>query len=64
MSCPPHDSGPAQFRQWQEQSLYAMVLRLDVPAAVMLSKERLEVMQLRHAIVAALEQKAVQMGYK
>ena len=63
MSCPPHVPGPQQFREWQKQSLHALVIRIDIPSAVMFSEERREVMQLLHEIVAAVEQEAVQMGY-
>ncbi len=62
-SCPPHISGPSGFRKWQDNSAFAIVVRIDVPTAVMFSEERREVMQLLHEIVAGVEKKAVQMGY-
>ena len=63
MSCPPHVPGPKWFREWQEQSLHAIVIRIDVPSAVMFSDERREVMQLLHEIVAFVELEAIHMGY-
>jgi len=63
MSCPPHVAVPQQFRAWQQQSLYALVIRMDIPAAIMFSDDRREVMQLLHEIVATVEKKAIQMGY-
>ena len=63
MSCPPHVGGPAKFREWQKHSNFALVFRIDVPAAVMFSEERREVMQLLHEIVASVEQEAIEMGY-
>ena len=63
MSCPPNVGGPAQFRAWQKQSLDALVVRIDIPSAVMFSEDRREVMQLLHEIVASVEKEAVRMGY-
>jgi predicted metal-binding protein len=63
MSCPPHVPGPQKFREWQKQSSFAIVIRIDVPSSVMFSDDRREVMQLLHEIVAVVEQEAVQMGY-
>ncbi len=63
MSCPPHVQGPQLFREWQMQSVHAVVIRIDIPSAVMFSDERREVMQLLHEIVAVVEKEAIQMGY-
>jgi len=62
-SCPPHVSGPAGFRNWQKASRYAIVVRIDIPTAIMFSSERREVMQLLHEIVASVEMEASGMGY-
>ncbi len=62
-SCPPHVSGPAGFRKWQAKSEHAIVVRIDIPTAVMFSEERREVMQLLHEIVAGVEMNASSMGY-
>ncbi len=62
-SCPPHVSGPAGFRELQKNIEHAIVIRIDVPSAVLFSDERREVMKLLHEIVASIEQKAVRMGY-
>jgi len=61
-SCPPHVPGPSGFPEWQKESDYSIVVRIDVPTAVMFSHERREVMRLLHEIVAGVEQKAVGMG--
>lgn len=63
-SCPPHVEGPAEFRKWQEQSKYSVTVKIELPTPVMFSDERKGVMQLLHQIVAAVEQKAVEMGFK
>ncbi|QTA84698.1 DUF2284 domain-containing protein [Desulfonema magnum] len=62
-SCPPHVSGPPGFRELQKKMSHAIVIRIDVPSAVLFSAERGEVMKLLHEIVAGLEQEAVNMGY-
>jgi len=63
-SCPPHVPGPSRFLQWKNSSKYSIVVRIDVPSVVMFSEERHEVMQLLHEIVAGIELKAVDLGYK
>jgi predicted metal-binding protein len=63
-SCPPHVKGPSEFRQWQAQSQYSIVVKIELPVSVMFSDERKEVMQLLHQIVAGVEQKAVISGFK
>ena len=62
-SCPPHVSGPAGFKEWQEKSAVSIVVRIDVPTAAMFSDERREIMGLLHEIVAGVEQKAIDLGY-
>ena len=63
-SCPPHVKGPDQFRKWQSQSEYAITVKIELPASVMFSDERKSVMRQLHQIVAAVEQKAIEAGYK
>ena len=63
-SCPPHVKGPSGFRKWQAQSLYSIVVKIELPVSVMFSDERKGVMQLLHHIVAAVEQKAINSGFK
>lgn len=63
-SCPPHVAGPDKFRTWQAQSDYSITVRIELPTAVMFSDERTEVMQLLHRIVAGVEQKAIESGFK
>ena len=62
-SCPPHVEGPAEFKKWQSQSKYAITVKIELPVSVMFSDERKGVMQLLHQIVAAVEQKAIEIGF-
>ena len=63
-SCPPYVEGPAEFRKWQAQSKYSITVKIELPTSVMFSDERKGVMQLLHQIVAAVEQKAIEIGFK
>jgi hypothetical protein len=45
-SCPPHVEGPEQFRKWQEKSRYSITVKIELPAAVMFSDGRKEIMRL------------------
>ena len=63
-SCPPHVEGPAGFRKWQAQSEYSITVKIELPTSVMFSDERKGVVQLLHQIVAAVEQKAVGLGFE
>jgi predicted metal-binding protein len=62
-SCPPYVKGPAQFRKWQIQSRYSIVVKIELPASIMFSNERRGVMQLLHQMVATIEQKALATGF-
>jgi predicted metal-binding protein len=62
-SCPPHVPGPESFRQWQQYSQGAVVIRIDIPTSALFSDERRGIMQLLHEVAAGVEQKAVEMGY-
>ncbi|MFZ5819098.1 MAG: DUF2284 domain-containing protein [Chloroflexota bacterium] len=61
--CPPHVSGPAGFRALQRNHPYALAVKIEAPVAALLSDERREVMRGLHEVVAAVERKAVRMGY-
>jgi len=63
-SCPPYVEGPVEFRKWQDQSKYSITVKIELPTSVMFSDERNGVMQLLHQIVAAVEQKAIETGFK
>jgi predicted metal-binding protein len=63
-SCPPYVEGPVEFRKWQEQSEYSIVVKIELPTTVMFSGDRNDVMQLLHKSVAAVEQQAIEMGFK
>lgn len=62
-SCPPYVGGPVEFRKWQAQSKYSITVKIDLLTSVMFSDERKGVMQLLHQIVAAVEQKAIEIGF-
>jgi predicted metal-binding protein len=62
-SCPPHVEGPEQFRKWQEKSRYSITVKIELPASVMFSDERKEVMRLLHQVVAGVEKKAIEFGF-
>ncbi len=62
-SCPPNVEGPAEFRKWQEGSEYSIAVKIELPTSVMFSDERKGVMQQLHLIVAAIEQKAIEIGF-
>ena len=62
-SCPPHVGGPALFRKLLEDAAKAIVFKIDVPTAILLSSERREVFCLLHEIAAGVETAAKKMGY-
>jgi predicted metal-binding protein len=62
-SCPPHVAGPAGFLALRDSSRAALVVRIEVPSAVLFSDERREVMRLLHEITAGIERSAVARGY-
>lgn len=63
-SCPPHVEGPVELRKWLAMSQYAITVKIELPTSVMFSDERSDIMRLLHRIVAAIEQKAVQIGFE
>ena len=62
-SCPPYVKGPDHFRKLLHSHPLALVLRLIIPAAILLSWERIEVGRALHEIVARLESEAMAMGF-
>ncbi len=62
-SCPPNVEGPVTFRKWQAQSKYSITVKIELPASIMFSDDRKEVMQLLHQIVAGVELKAQEIGF-
>jgi predicted metal-binding protein len=63
LSCPPLVEGPQVFRQWLENACFALVLRLETPAAVLFSEQRTPLMRRLHRAAATVEQAAVKAGY-
>jgi predicted metal-binding protein len=62
-SCPPHVAGPEAFREFGSRSRIALVIKIEVPSAVLFSEERREVMRLLHEIVSGIERSAARLGY-
>jgi len=63
LSCPPHISGPSEFRKLQKSIKHAVVVKIAVPSAALFSDERREIMRLLNEVVAGVERAAVGMGY-
>ncbi len=63
-SCPPCVEGPVEFRKWQAQSQFSITVKIELPISIMFSDERNGVMRLLHQIVAAVEHKAIETGFK
>jgi predicted metal-binding protein len=61
--CPPHVKGPEEFRKWQAQSRYAVIVKIELDTSVMLSEQRNDVMRLLHNLVAGIEKKAIELGF-
>lgn len=62
--CPPHVGGPDTFRQWQSQSRYSIIIKIELPTSIMFSSEGKNVMRLLHQIVATVERSAVKKGFE
>lgn len=63
-SCPPHVPGPKAFRQWQTESPWCVVIRMDFPPVGLQTDERKELGRLLHEIVSTVEHQAVDLGFK
>jgi len=63
-SCPPHVEGPGQFRKWQAKSRYSITVIIESPTSVMFSDGRKDVMRLLHQVVAKVEKRAVEFGFR
>ena len=62
-SCPPHVEGPAFFRELIKTHPRALIIRLVIPALMLLSWERLDVGRVLHELVASVELEARKMGF-
>jgi len=62
-SCPPYVAGPDHFRELQATYRRALILKLEVPAEVLLTEDRHEVFQLLHEVVADVEREAARSGF-
>jgi len=62
-SCPPHVEGPTFFRELIKTHPRALIIRLVIPALMLLSWERLDVGRVLHELVASVELEARKMGY-
>ncbi|MFA4916316.1 MAG: DUF2284 domain-containing protein [Syntrophales bacterium] len=63
MSCPPHVSGPSEFRKLQQVLKQAIAVRIVVPSAALFSDERKKIMRSLHEVVSGVERAAVETGY-
>jgi predicted metal-binding protein len=63
ISCPPHVSGPAGFKELLKGYTQAVVFKIDVRTETLLSKESLDVFRSLHKIAANIEKAAVERGY-
>ena len=61
-NCPPHIGGPDVCRALLREYSRALVVKIEVPAEWMLSRERHDVFRLLHEIVAGVERSAVALG--
>ena len=62
-SCPPFVGGPSVFRSWVRECAGAIVVRLDLPADILFSGQRQEIMAFLHEIVSGVERAAREMGF-
>ena len=62
-SCPPYVTGPAEFLEKRNNAAYALLYKMDVPAEIMMSSDRIDIYRLLHEISAELERNAIRMGY-
>jgi predicted metal-binding protein len=62
MSCPPHVSGPNDFRRALEHYRHAVVFKIDVPTEMLLSAERRGIFEILHGIASEIERQAVALG--
>ncbi|BHH82802.1 DUF2284 domain-containing protein [Desulforhopalus sp. 52FAK] len=60
--CPPHVKGPEGFTQLVKQRPNVLVVRIVVPASVLFSDERRELMAFLHELVATIEVAAIEKG--
>ncbi len=63
MSCPPHVSGPTEFRKLLRSSKMVLVIRLEIESASLHGNDRPEVMRLLQEITAAVEIEAKRLGF-
>lgn len=61
-SCPPHVKGPEGFRELITERPNVLVVRIVVPASVLFSEERRELMAFLHELVATIEIAAEKKG--
>ncbi len=62
-SCPPHVSGPSGFKKLLQNIKHAIVVRIEMPSAILFSDERRDILKLLHEIVASVEQAAIKTGF-
>jgi len=62
-NCPPHVMGPERAREWIREYPAAILFKIDVPAALLVSPDRFEAFRRVYEISSALEAISVEAGY-
>ena len=62
-NCPPHVAGPEGMRILLAGYRWTLVLKIELPAEILLSHQRIEVFQLLHQVAAAVESAARACGF-
>jgi len=62
-NCPPHISGPSEFKKQLGKFNQAIFFKIDVPSEILFSDERREIFQLLHQIAARIENEAIERGF-
>jgi predicted metal-binding protein len=62
-SCPPHHGGPEEFRMLLSYCEELVFFKIEVPAAMLLSGDRQEIMAVIHEVASGVERAAMAAGY-
>lgn len=62
--CPPYVAGPTGFRTFVKHFDYALIIKLDAPATIETTQERLRIMKALHIGAAGLERMAIALGHR
>lgn len=62
-NCPPYHSGPAGFRKFVKHFNHAVFFRIDLPADIFYSSDRIELFHLLHLAASGIEKAALDAGF-